>query len=89
MTVSKTYGPLTIILCYDYSSQPKEPTPMSFAAKIQDQVKANRQLLIKLPYEIEFVNEWVPETLSYKMAIHWGTRKSHTAPERQAAPWNS
>jgi hypothetical protein len=62
---------------------------MSFADKIQAQVEANRQLLVELPYEIEFVDQWVPETLSYKLAINWVTRKCHTVPERQAAPWNS
>ena len=62
---------------------------MSFSKRIQAQAKANRQLLINLPYKIQYVNEWVPETLSYKMAIHWDTRECHTIPERKAAPWNS
>ena len=61
---------------------------MTFSGKIKAQVEANRAILVHLPHKVHFVNEWVPETLSYKLAIQFGTTECSIIPERKQAPWS-
>ena len=59
---------------------------MSFSDSIQQQVKANRDLLLSLPYCVNMVYEWNPETLDYDMAIQYGTIQQEPQ-ERPVSPY--
>mgnify|MGYP000477431866 CR=1 FL=1 len=59
---------------------------MSFSNAIQQHAKANRDLLIDLPYFANVVWQWNPETRDYEMGIQYGTTHQDT-PAKPAAPY--